>query len=202
MAQRRDYMVSDISARTKANLNWNVGFPNQDKINEKSVSMTKNIEWYLSFVKWAIRLKFGWNNNSPGAEFMKGLSQVLGLTFLQKYSQLKPEICQRPFVNSVPCLSGRFYPKYVGKYTVDYGYVCQWKSNNSSQFLFFFFFQIILDYTHSCFVFPMSFLEIYVTFKSSSHMRTETQWIPHGLIRWVQTQQHRDKSQATLHSNS
>ena len=33
---------------------------------------------------------------------MKGLSQVLGLTFVQKYSQLKPETWPRPFVNTAP----------------------------------------------------------------------------------------------------
>ena len=33
---------------------------------------------------------------------MKGLSQVLGLTFVQKYSQLKPETWLRPFVNTAP----------------------------------------------------------------------------------------------------
>ena len=36
----------------------------------------------------------------PGAVFTKGLSQVLGLTFVQKYSQLKPETWLRPFVNT------------------------------------------------------------------------------------------------------
>ena len=38
----------------------------------------------------------------PGAVFTKGLSQVLGLTFVQKYSQLKPEAWLRPFVNMAP----------------------------------------------------------------------------------------------------
>ena len=36
---------------------------------------------------------------------MKGLSQVLGLTFVQKYSQLKPETWLRPFVNTAPLFS-------------------------------------------------------------------------------------------------
>ena len=34
-----------------------------------------------------------------GTVFMKGLSQVLGLSFVQKYSQLKPQTWLRPFVN-------------------------------------------------------------------------------------------------------
>ena len=38
----------------------------------------------------------------PGAVFTKGLSQVLGLTFVQKYSHLKPETWLRPFVNTAP----------------------------------------------------------------------------------------------------
>ena len=33
---------------------------------------------------------------------MKGLSQVLGLTFVYKYSQLKPKTWLRPFVNMAP----------------------------------------------------------------------------------------------------
>ena len=41
-------------------------------------------------------------NMDPGAVFMKGLSQVLGLTFVQKYSQLKPETWLRPFMNTAP----------------------------------------------------------------------------------------------------
>ena len=32
----------------------------------------------------------------------KGLSQVLGLTFVYKYSQLKPEIWVRPLMNTAP----------------------------------------------------------------------------------------------------
>ena len=39
---------------------------------------------------------------TPGAVFTKGLSQVLGLTSVQKYSQLKPETWLRPFVNTAP----------------------------------------------------------------------------------------------------
>ena len=39
-------------------------------------------------------------HTSPGVGFTKGLSQVLGLTFVQKYSQLKPETWLRPFVNT------------------------------------------------------------------------------------------------------
>ena len=42
------------------------------------------------------------STKTPGAVFMKGLSQVLGLTFVQKYSQLKPETWLRPFVNTAP----------------------------------------------------------------------------------------------------
>ena len=38
------------------------------------------------------------------AVFTKGLSQVLGLAFVQKYSQLKPETWLRPFVNTAPGL--------------------------------------------------------------------------------------------------
>ena len=38
----------------------------------------------------------------PGAVFTKGLSQVLGLTFVQKYNQLKPETWLRPFMNMAP----------------------------------------------------------------------------------------------------
>ena len=38
----------------------------------------------------------------PGAVFTKGLSQVLGLTFVQKYSQLKPKTWLRPSVNTAP----------------------------------------------------------------------------------------------------
>ena len=41
---------------------------------------------------------------SSGAVFKKGLSQVLGLTFVQKYNQLKPETWLRPFVNTAPGL--------------------------------------------------------------------------------------------------
>ena len=33
---------------------------------------------------------------------MKGLNNVLGLTFVQKYSQLKPETWLRPFMNTAP----------------------------------------------------------------------------------------------------
>ena len=35
---------------------------------------------------------------------MKGLGQVLGVTFEQKYSQLKPETWLRPFMNIAPGL--------------------------------------------------------------------------------------------------
>ena len=38
----------------------------------------------------------------PGAVFTKGLNQVLGLTFVQKYSQLTPETWLRPSVNTAP----------------------------------------------------------------------------------------------------
>ena len=51
--------------------------------------------------------------NYSGAVFTKGLSQVLGLTFVQKYSQIKPETWLRPFVNTTPGLqinkSSSFY---------------------------------------------------------------------------------------------
>ena len=39
---------------------------------------------------------------TPGGVFAKGLSQVLGLTFVQKYSQLKPETWLRPFMKTAP----------------------------------------------------------------------------------------------------
>ena len=42
---------------------------------------------------------------------MKGLSQVLGLTFVYKYSQLKPKTWLRPFVNTAPGIS--FVENYV-----------------------------------------------------------------------------------------
>ena len=37
-----------------------------------------------------------------GAVFTKGLIQVLGLAFVQKYNQIKPETWLRPFVNTAP----------------------------------------------------------------------------------------------------
>ena len=37
-----------------------------------------------------------------GPIFMKGLGQVLCLTFVQKYSQLKPEIWLGLFINTTP----------------------------------------------------------------------------------------------------
>ena len=43
-----------------------------------------------------------------GAVFTKGLSQVLGLVFVQKYSQLKPETWLRPFVNMAPGFRNTF----------------------------------------------------------------------------------------------
>ena len=39
---------------------------------------------------------------ATAAVFTKGLSRVLGLTFVQKYSQLEPETWLRPFVNTAP----------------------------------------------------------------------------------------------------
>ena len=39
---------------------------------------------------------------NSGAVFTKGLSQVLGLTFVQKYSKLKPETWLRSLVNTAP----------------------------------------------------------------------------------------------------
>ena len=36
------------------------------------------------------------------AIFMKGLSQVIGLTFVYKYSQLKPKTWIKPHVNTAP----------------------------------------------------------------------------------------------------
>ena len=43
---------------------------------------------------------------------MKGLIQVLGLTFVQKYNQIKPETWLRPFVNTAPVKLHRL-PKYI-----------------------------------------------------------------------------------------
>ena len=42
-----------------------------------------------------------------GAVFTKGLSQVLDLNFVQKYSQLKPGTWLRPFVNTAPGIMRR-----------------------------------------------------------------------------------------------
>ena len=38
----------------------------------------------------------------PGTVFMKGLSEVLSFTFVQKQSQLKPVIWLRPFMHMTP----------------------------------------------------------------------------------------------------
>ena len=38
----------------------------------------------------------------PGAVFTKGLSQVLGLSWLYFYTKLKPKTWLRPFVNTAP----------------------------------------------------------------------------------------------------
>ena len=38
----------------------------------------------------------------PGAVFTKGLSQVLGLSWLYFYTKVKPKTWLRPFVNTAP----------------------------------------------------------------------------------------------------
>ena len=38
----------------------------------------------------------------PGAVFMEGLSQVLGLIWLYSYTKVKPKTWLRPFVNTTP----------------------------------------------------------------------------------------------------
>ena len=45
-----------------------------------------------------------WFILTPGAVFMEGLTKVLGLAFVYKYSQLKPKTWLRPFVNMAPGL--------------------------------------------------------------------------------------------------
>ena len=40
--------------------------------------------------------------SSAGAVFTKGLSQVLGLTWLYFYTKVKPKTWLRPFVNTTP----------------------------------------------------------------------------------------------------
>ena len=42
------------------------------------------------------------NNNIPGVVFTKGLSQVLGLSWLYFYTKVKPKTWLRPFVNTAP----------------------------------------------------------------------------------------------------
>ena len=39
---------------------------------------------------------------NPGAVFKKGLSQVLGLSWLYFYTKVKPKTWLRPFVNTAP----------------------------------------------------------------------------------------------------
>ena len=43
-------------------------------------------------------------NYITGAVFTKGLSQVLGLSWLYFYTKLKPKTWRRPFVNTAPAL--------------------------------------------------------------------------------------------------
>ena len=42
------------------------------------------------------------NLSSPGVVFTKGLSQVLGLSWLYFYTKVKPKTWLRPFVNTAP----------------------------------------------------------------------------------------------------
>ena len=42
---------------------------------------------------------------SPGAVFMKGLSQVLGLSWLYFYTKVKLKTWLRPFMNTAPGIS-------------------------------------------------------------------------------------------------
>ena len=44
----------------------------------------------------------------PGAVFTKGLSQVLGLSWLYFCTKLKPNTWLRPFVNTAPDVQDRF----------------------------------------------------------------------------------------------
>ena len=44
------------------------------------------------------------NISISGAVFMKGLSQVLGLSWLYFYTKVKPKTWLRPFVNTAPGL--------------------------------------------------------------------------------------------------
>ena len=52
----------------------------------------------------------------PGAVFMKGLSQVLGLSWLYFYAKVKPKTWLRPFVNTAPGILGLFFINKSGNW--------------------------------------------------------------------------------------
>ena len=106
-------------ARQKFFENWDkysAEIPCWSKISSKSLYLARFLR-YKHFVfcnfcenfensKWPpfwARQKFfeNWENYS-GAVFRKGLSQVLGLSWLYFYTKLKPKTWLRPFMNTAP----------------------------------------------------------------------------------------------------
>ena len=60
------------------------------------------MEKTASSLSWSFTLKLGL---LPGPVFMKGLSQVLGLSGLYFYTKVKPKTWLRPFMNTGPGFS-------------------------------------------------------------------------------------------------
>ena len=56
----------------------------------------------LSFFVSNYKISVFLSTSVPGAVFTKGLSQVLGLSWLYFYTKLKPKTWLRPFMNTAP----------------------------------------------------------------------------------------------------
>ena len=70
-------------------------------------SGNENFICFVSLTGLALFRKINIINTSyvPGAVFTKGLSQVLGLSWLYFYTKVKPKTWLRPFVNTAPAYS-------------------------------------------------------------------------------------------------